>query len=168
VDGRISLRAATAGDVEALTTALLDAVNWSGQTQISRERLLSDPHLSRYVAGWPKPTDFGTVAALGHETVGAAWCRIFTIDQPGYGFVGPDVPELSMGIREAYRGRGAGSGLLDALIAQARYRGCRALSLSVADGNRAKSLYRRVGFLVVGHNGNADTMLLELAAAQDQ
>jgi ribosomal protein S18 acetylase RimI-like enzyme len=168
VDGRISLRAATAEDVEALTSALLDAVNWRGQAQISRQQLVTDPHLSRYVIGWPRSTDFGTVAALGRDTVGAAWCRTFSIDQPGYGFLAPDVPELSMGIQKACRGRGLGSALLDALIAQARHRGCPALSLSVEDGNRARSLYRRVGFTVVGRNGNSDIMLLDLSVSADR
>jgi GNAT superfamily N-acetyltransferase len=160
---RISLREATSEDLEALTSALLDAVNWRGQAQINRQRLWADPHLSRYLAGWPRQTDFGTVAAVGGRTVGVAWCRTFAVAEPGYGFVGPDIPELSMGVSEVHRGRGIGSALLDALIAQARSRGCTALSLSVEDGNRAKMLYLRAGFTVVGRNGNSDTMLLKLA-----
>lgn len=164
MDGRVSLRTATAEDVEALTSALLDAVNWKGPAQVSRQRLRADPHLARYVAGWPRPTDFGTVAAIDDDAVGAAWCRTFTVDEPGYGFIAPDVPELSMAVTQAHRGRGIGSALLDAVIVQARTRRCQALSLSVEDGNVAKSLYRRAGFAVVGRNGNSDTMRLELIA----
>lgn len=161
MDHRVSLREATAEDVEALTSALLDAANWRGPEQVSRQHLRADPHLTRYVAGWPRSTDFGTVAAVGDDVVGAAWCRTFTVAEPGYGFVAPDTPELSMGVKPAHRGRGVGSALLDMVIAQARVRHCRALSLSVEDGNGAKSLYRRAGFIVVGRNGNSDTMLLE-------
>jgi GNAT superfamily N-acetyltransferase len=167
-NGRISLRGATSEDLEALTSALLDAVNWQGRTQISRQGLMGDPQLSRYVAGWPRQTDFGTVAAVGGQTVGVAWCRTFAVTEPGYGFVAPDIPELSMGVSDVHRGRGIGSALLDALIAQARGRGCSALSLSVEDGNRAKMLYLRAGFTVVGRNGNSDTMLLKLAAGTDR
>jgi ribosomal protein S18 acetylase RimI-like enzyme len=164
VDDRVSFREATTEDVEALTAALLDAVNWSGQARLSRQGLRADPHLSRYVEGWPRSTDFGTVAAVGNDVIGAAWCRTFTVDEPGYGFIAADIPELSMGVQQAYRGRGIGSALLDALIAQAGTRRCRALSLSVEDGNRARSLYRRAGFAAVGRNGNSDTMRLELTA----
>ncbi|MDF2575580.1 MAG: family N-acetyltransferase, partial [Agromyces sp.] len=45
---------------------------------------------------------------------------------------------------------------------EARRRGLVGISLSVEDGNRARHLYERAGFRVVGRNGNADTMLLEL------
>ena len=37
-----------------------------------------------------------------------------------------------------------------------------AVSLSVEDGNRARALYERAGFTVVGRNGGSDTMLLAL------
>jgi GNAT superfamily N-acetyltransferase len=166
-NGRIDLREATSEDLEALTSALLDAVNWRGQAEVSRQRLVADPHLSRYVAGWQRQTDFGTVAAVSGQTVGAAWCRTFATAEPGYGFVGPDIPEVSMGVSEVHRGRGIGSALLEAVIAQARTRGCSALSLSVEDGNRARTLYLRAGFTVVARNGNSDTMLLTLTDGTD-
>ena len=39
------------------------------------------------------------------------------------------------------------------------------LSLSVEDGNdRARALYESYGFVVVGREGNSDTMLLALRA----
>jgi ribosomal protein S18 acetylase RimI-like enzyme len=162
MNGQLSLHEATAADRPALTAALLDAVNWQGQAVIGRQQLGSDPQLARYLAGWPRQTDFGTVASVGGRPVGGAWCRTFPVDEPGYGFVGPDIPEVSMGVSEAHRGRGIGSALLDAVIAQARSRGCPALSLSVAAGNPASRLYLRAGFTVVGRNGSSDTMLLEL------
>lgn len=36
-----------------------------------------------------------------------------------------------------------------------------AISLSVEDGNRARVLYERLGFVKVGRNGGSDTLLLE-------
>ena len=47
----------------------------------------ADIPLTRYVDNWGRP---GDVAIVAHETgnrVGAAWMRIFTADEPGYGFV---------------------------------------------------------------------------------
>jgi hypothetical protein len=45
---------------------------------------------------------------------------------------------------------------------RAAARGLPGISLSVEDGNRARSLYSRLGFQVVGRSGNSDTMLLRL------
>jgi ribosomal protein S18 acetylase RimI-like enzyme len=52
--------------------------------------------------------------------------------------------------------------LLSTVIDQARHRGLRAISLSVEDGNRARALYARAGFLPIGRNGRSDTLLLTL------
>jgi len=62
--------------------------------------------------------------------MGAAWARQFDVDDPGYGFVDNDVPEIGMGVVTAFRGHGVGTRLLAALIGEARDRSCRALSLS--------------------------------------
>lgn len=154
-----------------LTAALLEAVNWDGQVRVTREQLFGNPHLAHYVTGWPHLTDFGTVAtddgAVGSgwgdgEVLGAAWCRLFYATDPGYGYLADDVPEVTIGVAPAHRGRGVGSALLAALIEQARVRGHHALSLSVEDGNRGRLLYERAGFTAVGRSGNSDTMHLHL------
>lgn len=94
--------------------------------------------------------------------MGAAWLRFFTGSDPGYGFVDDTTPEVSMGIRSQLRGRGIGTRLLDALLAQARQTGLETLSLSVERDNPARRLYERTGFLTVDDAGGAFTMLLRL------
>jgi ribosomal protein S18 acetylase RimI-like enzyme len=76
--------------------------------------------------------------------------------------VAEDVPEASIGVAPAWRGQGIGTALLDELIVRARAHGLRGISLSVEDGNRARVLYERAGFRVVGREGNSDVMLLTL------
>jgi ribosomal protein S18 acetylase RimI-like enzyme len=83
-------------------------------------------------------------------------------DAPGYGFVAPEVPELSMGVAAAFRGRGVGGALLEALLERAIAEGVGALSLSVEDGNPAVRLYERHGFERLFRVGNAWTMKVEL------
>lgn len=130
---------------------------------------MTEPALAHYVAGWPRRGDFGAVAVTealsGQEsgsTVGVAWCRVFDETDPGYGFVAGDVPELSIGVSAQWRSRGVGSALLSTVTDQARHCGLRTISLSVADGNRARSLYTPAGFMPVGRNGGSDTLLLTL------
>lgn len=158
----VLLREATAEDLPALAEALLHAMNWQGPVRFRLPDLMAEPRLAHYVTGWPRPGDLGVVAVAGPATVGAAWCRTFPADDPGYGFVADDVPEASLGVVPAWRGEGVGTALLDELVRRARARGERAISLSVEDGNRARSLYERTGFRVVGREGGSDVMLLDL------
>jgi ribosomal protein S18 acetylase RimI-like enzyme len=67
-------------------------------------------------------------------------------DDPGFGFVALDVPELTIGVVAEARGRGIGRRLLERLIADARERGVARLSLSVELDNPAMALYEHLGF----------------------
>jgi ribosomal protein S18 acetylase RimI-like enzyme len=159
----VDLRKATADDAGFLLEMLMEAYNWSGEQRVARGDVESQPQLRRCVAGWPRGQDFGMVAQAGAETpLGAAWARIFSAEEPGYGFVAEDIPEITMAVVASQRSRGIGRRLLEALVAAAREKGWRAVSLSVEDGNRAVGLYREVGFVTVGRVGSSDTMLLEL------
>ena len=162
------LREATAEDGPSLVAALLAAMNWDGRPRFTRVQVLAAPHLAHYVTGWPRVGDFGLIAeddCPGRQTrapIGAAWCRQFIRGDPGYGYVDDDVPELTIGVAAAHRGAGVGSALLAGLIGEARTRGCQAISLSVEDGNRARALYERAGFVLAGREGNSDILRLDL------
>jgi GNAT superfamily N-acetyltransferase len=161
----VQLRRATAEDAGFLLDMLVEAYNWSGEQRVTRLDVESDPLLRCYVAEWPRGQDLGLVAvAEDGGPVGAAWARTFPANDPGYGFVAEDIPEITMAVAAHRRGRGIGRRLLEALIAAAREKGWRAVSLSVEDGNRVVQLYRAVGFVPVGRVGHSDTMLLDLRA----
>lgn len=159
------LREAGEGDLPVLAGALAAAADWRpGTPQRSGAEALTDPHLSRYLAGWPLPGDAGVVALDADGTaLGAAWYRLLPASAPGYGFVADDVPELALGVRADARGRGHGSALLAALLERADRDGRAAVSLSVEPDNPAVRLYARHGFVVVGGEG-ALTMLRRAAA----
>lgn len=160
----IAFRPAGAGDAPFLTAMLLEAVNWQPGRHVPLARVMADPALARYVAGWPRPGDGGIVAVEDLRPIGAAWWRFFPDDDPGYGFVAADVPELSMGVVATQRGRGVGRALLRAALAAAAPH-CRRVSLSVERANRAQNLYLSEGFRVVSSGQDADTMLRDLAPA---
>jgi ribosomal protein S18 acetylase RimI-like enzyme len=143
---------------------LVAAVNWSPAWKPrSRRRVLAAPATARYIAGWPRDTDLGVIAEAGAAPVGAAWVRFFTAEDPGYGFVAPDVPELTVGVAAAWRGRGVGRSLLRAVAARAAAAGIRRVSLSVERENFARGLYRSEGYAVAGTSGpQSDTMVKDL------
>ena len=156
-------RAAASGDLELLYFMLLEAFNWDGTERFTLDEIKADPHTELYLGGWKRAADFGVIAVEHHQPLGALWARALPASSPGYGYVADDVPEIGMAVSTDHRGRGVGSALLDEGVERARKLGWRALSLSVEDGNiAARRLYQRNGFVVVGRNGDSDTLLREL------
>jgi ribosomal protein S18 acetylase RimI-like enzyme len=157
----VIVRAAGAADLPFLKAMLYEAATWRPESQPPPETVLADPHAARYVHGWGRSGDAGVIGE-DERPLGAAWFRLFPADDPGYGFVAPDVPELSIAVAPEGRGRGIGTQLLGALIDVAGAKGHRAVSLSVEPDNPAVRLYERAGFVRVADDGGAWTMLLEL------
>jgi ribosomal protein S18 acetylase RimI-like enzyme len=103
------------------------------------------------------------IALEGGFPVGAAWYRVFTDDEPGYGFIDDETPELAIAVVPSKRGHGIGEELLQELMAKAEAAGYERLSLSVEPGNPARKLYERHGFEVVDQGADAWTMVASLA-----
>ncbi|MGH3929327.1 MAG: hypothetical protein ACRDTF_05050 [Pseudonocardiaceae bacterium] len=61
------------------------------------------PDLAHYVNGWPRDGERGMIAEASGVPIGAAWLRLMPVHDPGYGFVAPDVPELSIGVVTSWR-----------------------------------------------------------------
>jgi len=130
---------------------LYEAFAWRpGVQSPTPDEVLAWPELARYFEGWGRPGDLGVIA---DGEVGAAWVRLFTKDDHGYGFVGPHVPELAIGVAKGARGRGVGTGLLKDLLSRVG-----PVSLSVETDNPAVRLYERFGFVRVGYVGTSWTM----------
>lgn len=173
------IRAAEAADLDFLERMLLAAFNWNDRDDVDPAEVLADPAVSHYVSGWPKTGEIGVIAvddsAVGSgraaseqdpeadARLGAAWLRFLPADDPGYGYVAADVPELSIAVRAGARGHGVGRALMAGLLDAARQAAIRKVSLSVEDGNVARRLYESVGFIPVGRNGGSDTMLVTLS-----
>lgn len=116
------------------------------------------PQTEKYVRGYGRAGDYGVVALLDGARVGAAWFRLFSSEDSGYGYVRDDVPELALAVQEHARRIGVASTLLTRLLADATAQGLPAVSLSVEPENPARVLYERLGFVKVAEVGAAWTM----------
>lgn len=145
-------------DVRFLRDMLHHAYYW-------RERNPGDEPgpISRYVKGWGRPGDTALIAVEEAFPVGASWYRLFRRDQPGYGFVDEQTPELTIAVVPSRRGRGIGEALLNALCERARAEGHRAISLSVErDNDVLLAYYERHAFELVAEDGG-DSLTLRRA-----
>jgi ribosomal protein S18 acetylase RimI-like enzyme len=126
--------------------------------------IIYEARLRMYARHWGQhPGDLGFVA-IDHtdgRAVGAAWLRLFSAVEPGYGFVDEGIPELSIAMLPAYRRRGLGSLLLHELLEAARER-FDTVSLSVSVDNPAVRLYQSMGFTTLVEDGVSLTMMKKL------
>jgi ribosomal protein S18 acetylase RimI-like enzyme len=148
-----AIRRGSPRDVQFLRDMLRHAYYWRWE-----DPDLADLPVLRYVEGWGRPGDRSLILIEGFQPVGAAWYRLFTETEPGYGFVDEQTPELTIAVVPRRRGHGYGNDLLGALVEQARKDGFTALSLSVEPDNPALALYERHGFRKVGECGGAWVM----------
>jgi ribosomal protein S18 acetylase RimI-like enzyme len=154
--GTTSLRPATSADEPFLREMVYAALFVPAGQPPFPPTVLDQPDISHYYRGFGRRA--GDVGLIAHiptgESVGAAWVRQLTGDDPGYGYVDDETPELTIAVVPTHRGRGVGTRLL-ADLARALPR----CSLSVDERNPARKLYERFGFAVVGARGTSVTML---------
>lgn len=150
-------------EVEHVKWTLYEAVVWSPERQLpSYEALIEHPELARYHHGWGRVGDLGVVAELNSDRAGVAFCRLFTDDDHGHGYVDERTPELAVAVAQAHRGRAVGTRLLLALADAARDAGVARLSLSVDAGNPALRLYQRLGYRELTRDDEGVRMVVDL------
>ena len=147
------LRPVDVHDVRFLRDMLRHAYHW----RLSED---SERPVYRYVSNWGRRGDTGVMALEGPHAYGAAWFRLFTADEPGFGFVDEATPELTIAVVPSRRGKGAGVELLQALLARAREEGYPAISLSTA--KEQAEFYERYGFETAREEPHAVTMVARL------
>ena len=149
--------------MEAIRWALYAALAWNPERTLPPvEFVLHHPEASRYHRGWGRPGDVGVIASLGDELVGVAYCRLFTEEDHGHGYVDDETPEVAVAVREGRRGGGVGARLMRELAELACARGFTHLSLSVDVANPARRLYERLGYEEVGADDDGVRMVMEL------
>lgn len=127
------------------------------------KEIVFEPGLVKYIQGWGREGDLGFIAVEDGSglPLGAAWLRLLLGENKGYGYLDDATPELTIAVKEGYRGQGLGSQLLQKLLEESP-KLYSSISLSVSIGNSAANLYRRFGFTPVGQDHNAITMRKKL------
>jgi GNAT superfamily N-acetyltransferase len=124
-----------------------------GEPPLSRD-IIHHPDIACYVEGWGRSGDFGFLAMMNDQPIGAVWLRLMMT--AGYGYTDDETPELAIAILPDFRGQGVGTALLKTLVTDDRSPA--SISLSVAEVNPAVRLYERFGFAIVARKTGSVTM----------
>jgi GNAT superfamily N-acetyltransferase len=164
-----TIRLATPGDEPFLWQMLFYAANMSEDGATSGDEAREHPYLAKYVRGWGRQGDLGTIAAGPANTQpgGAAWVRVLEGGEKNYPSVAAGIPELAIAVVPALIGRGIGARLLEHLF-DAAAPIHPAIVVSVREASPARRLYERMGFAVVETTvnrvgGRSFVMIKELA-----
>ncbi|MCL2619686.1 MAG: GNAT family N-acetyltransferase [Defluviitaleaceae bacterium] len=93
--------------------------------------IIHEPEIFVYIKDFGGMYDFGVVAELDNDLVGAAWTRII----PAYGNIDKHTPELAISVDPKWRGQGIGTDLMNHLFDSLRSKGYKRTSLSVQRNN---------------------------------
>ncbi|NJM52133.1 MAG: GNAT family N-acetyltransferase [Blastocatellia bacterium] len=149
-------------EYEFLREMLYEAIYFPFENEKLPKSIVDEPALAKYIRDFGRRGDFAFVLVDENELVGAAWSRLFAESEKSYGFIDAETPEFSIAVREGYRNRGFGSGMMRELFGKLQAEGFEKISLSVDKLNPAVNLYLRFGFEVVAEEGTALTMLKKL------
>ncbi|RCJ16058.1 GCN5 family acetyltransferase [Nostoc sp. ATCC 43529] len=140
----------TEKDEPFLWQMLYEAAHLETEGNLTVQDAMNHPDLAKYVKNWGNKDDNGFVAILEstNQPVGAAWLRLLTGENKGYGYISDRIPELAIAILPEYRNQGIGTQLLKHLLAAAKT-SYPSVSLSIRATNPAFALYQRLGFEVV-------------------
>ena len=149
-----TIRPAAPVDKPFLWQMLYYAANMADDGAASGEDAQTHPYLAKYVRGWGRAGDLGTIAVGdGGLPLGAAWVRLLSGLEKNYAMVTDGIPELAIAVLPQYVGQGIGARLLARLLDDARAT-YPAVVLSVRAANPARRLYERLGFVVVNTIAN--------------
>jgi ribosomal protein S18 acetylase RimI-like enzyme len=141
-----------------------------GEAPFSRS-IIEEPNLKKYYENWGRTGDIGVLAMvyggpyqsyIQDFPVGAAWSRLFTKENPSYGFIDENTPEITIAAKKEYQSKGIGQKLMNKLIEANQKAGFQQLSLSVDTQSSVKNWYLKLGFEIIKTEGTAHTMLLKL------
>jgi len=117
------------------------------------------PHCHIYIDGFgDKPGDYGVVAELDGNPVGAAWVRII----PAFGHIDDETPELATSVLDEYRNQGICTILMTSLFEILTESGYKQTSLAVQKENPAVRFYQRLGYKTIRESDEEYIMVKDL------
>jgi ribosomal protein S18 acetylase RimI-like enzyme len=160
------LRESETSDMPFLREMLYEAVYWraiANATNPPFEEGLNAPGVRNDFVNWgEREGDIAVVARVDSHRAGAAWCRLYTDDNPIRGYIDDTIPVLVIAVHRDYRRQGIGKRLIEWLIDHASTQHIQHISLMVSKDNHAMQLYRKCGFHEYAERGDSVLMVRKI------
>ena len=162
MEAEIIIRDLDQSETGILKTMLYNAIFIPPEEVKPPPEIIELPEIAVYIKDFGREGDICLVAEIEGVIAGAVWTRLFTAGAQGYGFIAPEIPELSMSVLEQYRRQSIGTMLLAGMLKKLASKGFRQVSLSVDLANYAYRMYRKQGFEDYARHDESMTMLRQL------
>ena len=98
----LRIRPSRSDDYNSLVEALWYASTWRPEVEATLEDAISHPELLVYHKDWGRQGDLGVVAEVDEKVIGAAFGRLHTADNHGYGYVSDEQRIFVSGVEYSY------------------------------------------------------------------
>lgn len=151
-------------DFQFLKEMLFYAVYWNEENTTKQlEKLFDKPEIEKLLHRFgDREGDYSLIAEENGIPLGAVWYRYWTDNNHSYGYVNKNTPEIGIGVKSEYRGNGIGKKLMNEIIKNAKLKGIKQISLSVAPENFARHMYENIEFIYLETVGTSWTMVKSL------
>lgn len=148
-----------------LSGFLYDAIFQRDGQALLPESIIERPELKMYIEDFgSKKDDFCYCAEVDGQVVGAVWVR----NIQGYGSIDKTTPEFAVSVLKAFRGYGIGTEMMKKMLGHLKMLGYPKASLAVQKDNYALNMYLKVGFNIIGENGEEYIMACLLQTTEDK
>ena len=159
----VVIREIRQNEIPKLEDMLYEAIYQPDESDLIPRSVLQIPEINIYIKDFGTlKDDYGLVADLDEEIIGAVWIRILSGKIKGYGNIDGETPEFAISLFKEYRNRGIGTLLMTHMIDYLRKKGYKKASLNVKKENYAVKLYQKVGFEIMDENEEDFLMVLKL------
>lgn len=146
-------------EINLLDNFLYEAIFIPNGVQPPPKDIIKQPELQVYISLFGKRIgDYGFIAEVDHEVVGAVWVRIMD----DYGHVDDKTPSFAISIYKGYRGYGIGTDLMKRMLELLKKNGYKQTSLAVQKSNYAVKMYKDLGFYTIAENDEEYIMICKL------
>lgn len=156
---KLQIRKMRPPEYPLLSDFLYEAIFQRDENNLLPREVINEPALRVYIEDFgTKKDDECLCAEADGKIVGAVWVRNIN----GYGSIDDETPEFAISLLKEYRGLGAGTKLMKAMLVLLQEKGGKRASLAVQKDNYAYRMYQKVGFQTIGETEGEYIMVASL------